>query len=215
MDIITAGAIASTIILGSATPVPADAIQENLNDSNIESIEHTINLTDTTPTDRAFENTALKASEEENARKVLEEKASNRKENAKKIAYSEAKKNDTTGFDLIYKAAGEKYGIPWQILSAVHLVETGRRGNTSIGSSAGATGPMQFMPATFRRYGVDGDGDGVAVITDVDDAIFSAANYLRASGGSTNIRRGLFAYNHSDAYVNKVLGVARSVGYSG
>ncbi|MBU1118642.1 lytic transglycosylase domain-containing protein [Patescibacteria group bacterium] len=146
---------------------------------------------------------------------VLEQKSLERVKNAEKLAYEEAKRNDTTGFDLVYRAAGEKYGIPWEVLSAVHKVETGRRGNTGIASYAGATGPMQFLPSTFRRYGVDGDGDGVASINDSDDAIYSAANYLAASGGSSSIRRGLYAYNHSDAYVNKVLGVARSIGYRG
>lgn len=168
----------------------------------ITSSDETINLTFSPQEEKTFQS-------------LLETKSAALEENSKKHAYDEMKKNDTTGFDFIYKQASERYGIPWQVLSAVHKVETGRRGDTAIGSYAGAVGPMQFLPSTFRRFGVDGDGDGIARITDSDDAIYSAANYLRASGGAVNIRTGLFAYNHSTAYVNKVLGVAHSLGYTG
>lgn len=146
---------------------------------------------------------------------LLKDKAKDREEAVEKFKDEERKRNDKTGFDIIYQDAGQKYSIPWEILSAIHLVETGRRGNTGISSYAGATGPMQFMPSTFRRYGVDGDGDGRAIIHDSDDAIYSAANYLRASGGNSNIRGALYHYNHSTAYVNKVVGIARSIGYHG
>ncbi len=122
---------------------------------------------------------------------------------------------DTTGFDNTYRAAGEAYGISWEIISAVHLVETGRSGDTYVSSYAGAQGPMQFLPSTFYTYGVDGDGDGVANINDVDDAIFSAANYLAACGGTYNISQGLYGYNHSSYYVNNVIAIAQSIGYQG
>ncbi len=95
-------------------------------------------------------------------------------------------------YEEIYKNAGEKYGIPWQILFGLHKTETGCRNGpifNSIGS--GAQGPMQFMPGTWRAYGVDGDGDGVADINNAIDAIHGAANYLTKHGSLEN---GLRAY---------------------
>jgi len=118
-----------------------------------------------------------------------------------------------TPFDPIYIKAQAKFNVPWQILSAVHEIETGRSGDTYIASYAGAQGPMQFMPATFYSYGVDGDGDGQAQINDVDDAIFSAANYLAANGANRgDYTNALFHYNHEYGYVNTVLYRARLLG---
>jgi membrane-bound lytic murein transglycosylase B len=147
-------------------------------------------------------------------KKELDKKRAEKIENMKEEKAKKQKFNDTTGFDRIYMEAGEKYGIPWQILSAIHLVESGRSSNSAIKSYAGAQGPMQFLPSTFRRYGVDGDGDGVSNINDVEDAIHSAANYLKASGAHNSINTALFAYNRSSSYVNKVLINARSIGYN-
>ena len=91
--------------------------------------------------------------------------------------------------------------------------ETGQRGDTTITSYAGAIGPMQFMPATFRAYSLDGDGDGVKSITDLDDAVFSGANYLRAGGADKGrYHTALYNYNHSNVYVGKVLTIARRLG---
>ena len=69
---------------------------------------------------------------------------------------------------------------------------------------------MQFMPATWAAYGVDGDGDGKADILDQADAVFSAAHYLCADGGghADTLYQAIFGYNHSDYYVNTVLGIA-------
>jgi hypothetical protein len=77
-------------------------------------------------------------------------------------------------------------------------------------SSAGAIGWMQFMPATWRRYGVDADGDGHKDPHNPKDAIFAAANYLRASGAPGDLRGALFAYNHAAWYVQQVLSLAHS-----
>ena len=99
----------------------------------------------------------------------------------------------------LYEAAATRYGLPWTLLAGVGMEETNHgRNNTT--SSAGARGLMQFMPATFAAYGVDGNGDGRAVITDDADSVHSAANYLVASGalsGPDGVRKALFAYNHA------------------
>lgn len=100
---------------------------------------------------------------------------------------------------LSYYQEGEaRFGVPWSILAAVNLVETGfgRIRGTSV---AGAQGPMQFMPATWAAYGMGGD------IEDTHDAIMGAANYLAANGGGRgDIDNALWHYNHSDRYVRGV-----------
>lgn len=119
-------------------------------------------------------------------------------------------------FDELYKAAGSAYGIDWHILAAVHSVESGQSGDTAVSSYAGATGPMQFLPSTFRAYAVDGDGDGVASIYSVVDSVYSAANYISANYRvKGTIQGALYQYNHSWSYVDKVLGIAYSFGYRG
>jgi len=118
-----------------------------------------------------------------------------------------------TPFDPIYMKAQAKFNVPWQILSAVHEVESGRSGDTYLTSYAGAQGPMQFLPSTFYSYGVDGDGDGQVRINDVDDAIFAAANYLAANGANRgDYTNALFHYNHDYGYVNMVLYKAQLLG---
>jgi len=121
--------------------------------------------------------------------------------------------NDPSEFRPIYMAAGARFGIPWQLIEAVHEVESGKSGSTSKSSGAGATGPMQFMPGTWRAYGVDGNGDGVADVTDVVDAIYGAANLLAQSGAADgNIDAALLNYNHAMWYVNKVKAIAYEIG---
>jgi cell wall-associated NlpC family hydrolase len=114
----------------------------------------------------------------------------------------------------LYKAAGAKFGIPWNVLAGIGAVETnhGRSNLPGVHSGtnfAGAAGPMQFEAATFAVYGVDGDNDGKKDIYDPADAIFSAANYLKHSGAPTQTSSAIFTYNHSQDYVNLVLSFAQ------
>ncbi len=100
----------------------------------------------------------------------------------------------------IYQAAGTAYGIPWQVLAAINEVETDYGRDLSV-SSAGAEGWMQFLPPEWAQYGVDANGDGFKDPYNPADAIFAAARYLRAAGGSTNIKAAVYSYNHSQSYV--------------
>jgi soluble lytic murein transglycosylase-like protein len=96
-----------------------------------------------------------------------------------------------------YGEAQRRFGVHWTILASVNFVESAF-GRIRSASEAGARGPMQFMPATWRQYGMGGD------IDDPRDAILGAANYLRASGARHDIARALFAYNHSTSYVRAI-----------
>src|SRR5256885_15110973 len=82
-------------------------------------------------------------------------------------------------------------------------------------SSAGAVGWMQFMPSTWERWGMDASGDGIADPWNPQDAIFAAARYLAAAGGSQDIARGVLAYNHAQWYVDEVLQLAQTFGSGG
>jgi soluble lytic murein transglycosylase-like protein len=97
-----------------------------------------------------------------------------------------------------YREAERRFGVDWEVLAAVNFVESAF-GRLRSSSSAGAQGPMQFLPSTWRTYGLGGD------VHDPHDAILGAANYLRASGAPRDYRRALFAYNRSTLYVDAVL----------
>ena len=114
----------------------------------------------------------------------------------------------------VYEAAAASCeGLDWTVLAAIHKVETGF-GTGRATSSAGAQGPMQFMPATFDSYGIDGNGDGQTDINDVQDAVFSAANLLCANGAGdpAHLATAIWNYNHSQTYVNEVLTFAANYG---
>lgn len=111
----------------------------------------------------------------------------------------------------IFQAAGTAYGIPWQVLAAINEVETDYGRDLSV-SSAGAEGWMQFLPSSWAIYGVDATGDGFKDPYNPADAIFAAARYLRAAGAASDLRAAIFAYNHSQAYVESVLLRARLLG---
>jgi membrane-bound lytic murein transglycosylase B len=111
----------------------------------------------------------------------------------------------------IYLAAGERFGVDWYVLAAIHNVETSFSTISTMVSSAGAIGHMQFMPATFKAYGIDGNGDGQISPWNLEDSIFSAANYLAANNYKSNPRKAIWHYNHADWYVNKVLATAETI----
>jgi murein DD-endopeptidase MepM/ murein hydrolase activator NlpD len=114
----------------------------------------------------------------------------------------------------LWQGAGSAYGIPWEVLASINKVES-NFGRNMGPSSAGAVGWMQFMPSTWERWGLDANGDGVADPWNPDDAIYAAARYLSAAGGTQDISRGVFAYNHAQWYVDEVLQLAHTFGSGG
>jgi membrane-bound lytic murein transglycosylase B len=103
-----------------------------------------------------------------------------------------------------YREAQARFGVRWQLLAAINLVESafGKVRNTS---TAGAQGPMQFLPTTWKRYGLRGN------VRDPHDAILGAANYLAANGAAHDERDALYHYNHSELYVDAVLHYAHRI----
>jgi len=114
----------------------------------------------------------------------------------------------------LYVSTEEQYGVPWSLLAAINSIESGFGQNLGP-SSAGALGPMQFMPATWASYGVDGNGDGRKNVMDPEDAIPAAARYLKASGAPQDLQKAVFAYNHASWYVDKVLSLASTFAEGG
>jgi hypothetical protein len=111
----------------------------------------------------------------------------------------------------LYQRAAQRYGLNWAILAGIGKVECdhGRDPAPScthegVVNSAGAGGPMQFLASTWAEYGVDAEGDGPPDRWNAADAIYSAANYLRASGAPGDYGRAIYAYNHASWYVSEV-----------
>jgi membrane-bound lytic murein transglycosylase B len=103
-----------------------------------------------------------------------------------------------------YREGQRRFGVAWNVLAAVNFVESAF-GKLRSASAAGAQGPMQFMPSSWRTYGLGGN------VHDPHDAILGAANYLRAAGARRDIRAALHAYNPSRYYVDAVLRYARDI----
>ncbi|WP_099039464.1 lytic transglycosylase domain-containing protein [Mycobacterium neglectum] len=96
-----------------------------------------------------------------------------------------------------YREAEAASGVPWNYLAAIHLIET-RFGSIEGTSTAGAQGPMQFLPSTFEAYGDGGD------IHSLRDSIMAAGRYLSANDFAGNRDHAIFRYNNSDRYVQAV-----------
>jgi hypothetical protein len=109
--------------------------------------------------------------------------------------------SDLIGF---YREASRRYGVGWNYLAAIHLVET-KFGRVKSDSVAGAKGPMQFIPTTWRIYGNGGN------IQDSHDAILAAANLLHHDGAPDRYGPALRAYNPSGLYVDAVTRYAREI----
>ena len=103
-----------------------------------------------------------------------------------------------------YAEAERRFGVSWRVLAAVNYVESAFN-KLRNASPAGAQGPMQFLPSTWRVYGLGGN------IHDPHDAVVGAANYLHASGAPRDYRRALYHYNPSSHYVNAVLRYAHEI----
>jgi hypothetical protein len=114
---------------------------------------------------------------------------------------------------MLYQESAAQYcpGLSWTVLAAIGEIES-NNGQNMGPSSAGAEGPMQFLPSTWAVWGTDGFGDtGSPNIWNPLDAVPSAARMLCADGaaqGGQSLYNAIFDYNHADWYVNEVLTLA-------
>jgi hypothetical protein len=113
----------------------------------------------------------------------------------------------------LFQASAARYcpGLSWTVLAAIGQIESGDGSNMGP-SSAGALGPMQFLPSTWQEWGITGFGEtGSPNIMDPFDAVPAAARLLCAAGAgsASGLRGAIFAYNHATWYVNEVLALAQ------
>jgi len=133
---------------------------------------------------------------------------------------TQAQRDIPAAFLPLYQAAADSCpGLPWSVLAAIGKVESDHGRSTAPGvisgaNFAGAAGPMQIgiggkAGNTFAGYAVDADGGGADVYNPAD-AVFTAANYLCRNGAArgADVAKAVFAYNHADWYVTKVLAIA-------
>ncbi|MGD9735125.1 MAG: lytic transglycosylase domain-containing protein [Solirubrobacterales bacterium] len=109
----------------------------------------------------------------------------------------------------IYQAAAAKYRLGPSgpaMLASINFNETSFGTNMNNTTGSGAEGWMMFMPETWAAYGVDANGDGKKDPFNPEDAIYAAARYLRASGAPGNWHDAIYAYNHAEWYVERIMG---------
>jgi Transglycosylase SLT domain len=118
-----------------------------------------------------------------------------------------------TNYIDLFKASAAQYcpGLSWTVLAAIGQIESAD--GTNMGpSSAGALGPMQFLPSTWAQWGIDAFGQaGPPDVMNPYDAVPAAARLLCADGaaaGGTSLYHAIFDYNHADWYVREVLALA-------
>ncbi len=118
-----------------------------------------------------------------------------------------------TDYIQLFKASAADYcpGLSWTVLAAIGQIESADGQNMGP-STAGALGPMQFLPSTWATWGIDGFGQtGAPDVLNPYDAVPSAARLLCADGaaaGGRSLYNAIFAYNHANWYVNEVLSLA-------
>lgn len=141
---------------------------------------------------------------EKEAKATLAKKVTDR-ENVDSISEAVQENLNLGELRQLYAEVSSRNNIDWKLLEAVHQVETGKSTGTCKRSYAGATGPMQFLPSTFRHYS---DGN----ICNLRDSLEAAAKLLASSGAdSGDIDSALLSYNHSTSYVNLVKSVMNSI----
>ncbi|HEY8864346.1 MAG TPA: lytic transglycosylase domain-containing protein [Candidatus Dormibacteraeota bacterium] len=116
-------------------------------------------------------------------------------------SYAEAK--PVSQLRSYYLEAERKYGVNASYLASINFIES-NFGRINGPSTAGAQGPMQFLPSTWTQYGQGGN------INDPHDSILAAARYLVRNGAPYNMRNAIFQYNHDYDYVNSVEFFARA-----
>ena len=102
-----------------------------------------------------------------------------------------------------YLEAQQRYGVDASYLAAINYIES-NFGRVNGPSSAGAEGPMQFLPSTWSEYGQGGN------IMNPHDAILAAARYLQRNGAPYDMRNAIWHYNNSYDYVDSVEAFARA-----
>ncbi|MCL2394344.1 MAG: lytic transglycosylase domain-containing protein [Acidimicrobiaceae bacterium] len=132
-----------------------------------------------------------------------------------------------------FERSGARFGVSWAVIAGIYAEECDFGRSRLAGCNppgtenpAGAQGPGQFLPTTWRRglaphqlippgpptptvaegYATDGDGDGIADPWDPADAIASTARLLAANGAASgDVAGAIFSYNHDPSYVAAVL----------